>query len=150
MTMRMLEKGTCVRVCARYRRINVARWSVRKLSVRKFARKFEQVILLTVWPADDFARSQILGPQPIFQRSEVLPESGAVQSGLTGGLPKCLLPRDRRAFLHQSPAEKNKMQSLMLHFSSIVTVKFLLFQFFIFYSTVDAHDRIIMIKMVIY
>lgn len=65
----------------------------------------------TVRPADDVASPQVLRSQPILERPEVLPERGRVQSVLADGFSKRLLPRRRRAPLHDSPTADKKTPS---------------------------------------
>lgn len=59
---------------------------------------------LTVRPADDVSGSQVFRSQPVFERPEVLSERRRVQFVVPYSFSKRLLPRYRRASLHNFPA----------------------------------------------
>lgn len=67
-----------------------------------------QIWILTVRPSDHIASPQVFRSQPIFEGPEVFSEGSRVQSVLTDGFLKRLLPRHRGAPLHDFSANNNR------------------------------------------
>lgn len=75
--------------------------------------KYERV--LTVRPSDHVASPQVFRSQPIFEGPEVFSEGSRVQSVLTDGFLKRLLPRHRGAPLHDFSANNNRAKIALFH-----------------------------------
>lgn len=83
--------------------------------------KHNKTQFLTIRPTNDVPGPQVLRSEPVFERSEVLPQRGRVQSTLADGFLQGVLPRHRRPLLHNSPANDNSLLSgiIQLQISTI-------------------------------
>ncbi len=61
---------------------------------------------LTVGPADELVRPEVLGPEPLLERLEELPDGARVEPRVAGRLEQHLLPGLGRAPFHQFAAVK--------------------------------------------